>query len=320
MGRRRRSKMDLGLPFVTEFLVTPRPKPKTRIANLAPYRYDEIQTRGAVEDAIAEGNHDPALVAVEVAERLYSGNALFPPGPDDVPSSQVIWALVVDMVNTVFATRTPSTLKRSQKPGIVWELRNIGDPGYPWEEPSLNIDNGVIPGTFVDLNRPGAPEDFDALIRAYVENALRTTDKNPALAQGSSTTSKRLRREARKLFNGIQWHDALYTHHGAPQEWMLNEHGRALNWERSHSNNSERIAKGQSPKRAIDLFGEMISHEGGHAMLLWVPANDRAALDDRIPTIRPLQWKDGSSTQEPPPVIQKLGVDVNGIEVGGRYG
>jgi hypothetical protein len=301
----------------------------------APYDYDEAVVRASIEQSIHSGMRDPSLVASEVAAELFgehpSGSVIaFPPGPDDPKEVQCVWALVVDLVDVIFKKQRPGGGVVPEQ--AVWEVRDRNDPGYPWTQPSLEIENNPTPGMFVDLNNDDGAwspsSGYDSLVREVLATALIMAGKNPSLATGASSTSKRLRRELRELFHCSEWLDKLfgqtdvdkvYGPEEEPQDWMLNDKGRGLNWQSFHADNLQLIAQNQAPQRQTSLEGEALG-PGTSAMLLWVPAIDIEALKEPVPRIRALKWADGTSTTEPPPVVQQLGVDMGGIELPGGAG
>lgn len=302
----------------------------------APYMYDEEAVRSAIDLRIREGFQDQSLVASEVAAELFGeypggGTIVFPPGPDDPVGAQCVWALVVDLVDLIFTKQNIEATELDE--GIAWQIRDRNDPGYPWLQPSLEVDNIPTPGMFVDMgNYEGAwdpSSGYDSLVRTSLANALVMAGKDPALATGSSSTSKRLRREMRALFHCSKFLDNLYGQtdpnkaHGpgeTAQRWMVNSQGRGLNWNAVHADNLQRIGQGLAPRRQTDLQGDMPADMAGHPMLMWVPAVDLNALGGAIPTVKASEWSDGSSTTEPPPVVQNLGLDMGGVEMPGGAG
>lgn len=262
--------------------------------------YDEEHVRQTIAAELNRGNKDKALVAVETCDRLFGNNAIFPPGPQDDEVAQQLWALVVDAVDDVFKQRRSSHVPWTPSSNVViWEIRHLRDPGYPWERPSLDVYNAAVPSTFIE-----ATDDFDEIVRDYVANALLLSDMNVELANGSSSTSKRLRRDARKLINGVRWHDLYRTAQIDPTQ--------ILDWRAVHADNLNRLAQGLAPQRTVDKDGSQIV-AANDVMLLWLPAIDRRVLHDKIPTLTPMKWSDGSSTQEPPPIIRNFGMDMNGV-------
>jgi hypothetical protein len=326
VARRRKGLGEiLGLP-TSDFFRRPRTRTTTLTVDLSPYSYDEIHVSQAIVDQIKQGQTDRALIAVEVCERLFRGYVVFPPGPDDLQSAQLIWALVTDAVEDVANQYGIADRPWQATEAVTWEVRQLGDPGYPWEQPSLDVHNSAVPSTFIEVGFDDAPSDYDSLIRSYLSNALVLSGGNAALATGTSSTSKRLRRETRQLFNGIEFHDKLYgqtnVRHAGGEPHMLNEQGRGLNWRLYHANNLERLSQGLPAKRTTTTGGRPLPapHSGRYAMLLWLPAIDQNGLRGSNLTVRPLQWSDGSSTQEPPPIVQQLGVDMSGVDLEATHG
>lgn len=231
-----------------------------------------------------------------------------------------------------------------------WVVVSDQDPGYPWEFPALHFDNYPTPGTWIDLgDKTGAfdpAQGFDTYVRALLGSALAMAGNDPgiAFAQGQDPRAelgRRLRREVRKAITVVGGvNDLAYGQTnlnfaggndpnapgGDPAKpfsgaYVLNEEGRGLNWLPRHADNLQRIADGLPLKRTTSLTGQPLPWPdgGNRQMALWSPAFDLAPLapGQPDPAIRFLQWSDGSSTIDPPPSIQALGVDLSGVELPG---
>lgn len=295
----------------------------------APYTWNEAQVRRMVADLIGQGERDRALVATETAARLFGtypsgGMAVtFPPGPGAPPGVECIWVLTVDLVHRIFDDRD---LRAYEDDTFEWVLHDAMDDDYPWEEPSLHPENMPAPGMFFDAGSPtrldggnlDSDHDLDKVVRRSLATALSMANMDPRLATGTSSTSKRLRRQMRQLILGSQHNDDCYgqidpSKGAAGHE--RNEKGRGLNWMPVHADNLGLMSQGLAPERTTTLEGEQLLQARGARshMLLWIPAVDLAALADQVPSVVPYQWPDGSSTKEPPPVVQSLGIEMNGV-------
>lgn len=231
-----------------------------------------------------------------------------------------------------------------------WRVVTPDDPGYPWPFPAFHFENYPTPGTWFNANdKSGAfnpAAGFDKLVQALLGSALAMAgnDYNIATAVGQDPNAelgRRLRRQVREaimVVGGVN--DLTYgqtnlnlaggndpnSPGGDPSKpvmaaYVLNEEGRGLNWLPRHADNVDRIQSGRALKRTTNLRGQKLSppNSGSRQMLIWMPAFDLTGLgpDQAVPTIRFLQWADGSSTLHPPPVIQALGVDLSGVNLPG---
>jgi hypothetical protein len=290
-----------GTALLVSFVVgakTVQASAKRRRNPASPYRWDPIQAREIMNDVLQRtGEQDRSFLASETAARMCEGQT-FPPKPG-CPGAKYVWDRVTLIANTLPIVGLPSM------GGFEWVLHDPDDADYPWEEPSLHADNEPIPGMFVTSGT-----DLEVLVRRALHHALVMAKLDPALATGTSSTSKRLRREMRQLIVGSRWNDALYSQ--AESSYASNKHGRRLNLEPVHANNLILMADDEQPKRNISLEGVPLSYESS-GPLLWIPAIDLAALWESIPSVQPYRWLDGTSTQEPPPIVQSIGLDLNGV-------
>lgn len=219
-----------------------------------------------------------------------------------------------------------------------WTVHDPLDADYPWEEPSLHPNNYPTPGMFFDVGSPTrtgfgseSKHTLDQTVRRALGSALMMANMDTNLAVGASNTSKRLRRQMRQLILGSAYNDGLYgqesvdlaggNSHDVATFFVMHEKARGLNWTASHADNLTRMSRGQAPKRTTSLQGEVLEGQrAGSHMLLWIPAVDLAALYASIPSVQPYQWLDGTSTQEPPPSVQRLGIDMSGVSLPGGAG
>lgn len=110
----------------------------------------------------------------------------------------------------------------SQSP--VWIWRRSSDPGYPWLEPTLHVENYPTPGMFFDVGDDTGAFDpaqgFDAMVTALLGSALVMAGWDPARAtaiaqaQGQDPDAqlgRRLRRDTRRaLLVPGSWNDRLF--------------------------------------------------------------------------------------------------------------
>jgi hypothetical protein len=234
--------------------------------------------------------------------------------------------------------------------GLEWVLRTASDPGYPWEEPVLHGQNYPTPAMWVDLNnkngafKPSA--GFDALVRAALGSALAMAGNDPGIASAEgqdprAELGRRLRKQMRQLIIAKGYvNDLTYGQtnlnlaggndpsapHGDPNKAMsathvINDAGRGLSWVPRHADNLGRIQAGQPLKRTTKLDGAKLAppDSGNRQMIVYIPAVDLDALapDKAVPVVRATTWSDGTSTLDPPPKIQALGVDMSGVHLPG---
>lgn len=293
------------------------------------YTWNEARARKAIYELLQNGERDRAFVAAEAASRLFgqhpSGAVVtFPPGPRSPFGVETIWGRMVRLVDKVFEEER--VLEGQEARDLAWVIHDPLDEGYPWEEPSLHVGNYPSPGMFFDAGSPtqvgqnlDADHDLDKVVRRSLQTGLSMANMDPRLATGTSKTSKRLRREMRQLIMESKFNDGLYGQTdlvkagGDPEEpasyYVLGEKGRGLNWLPYHADNLVLIDQGKAPMRTTMLDGERMPqhHQADAHMLLWIPAIDLALLSDQVPKVEPYVWSDGTSTKEPPPVVQKLG-------------
>lgn len=317
----------------------------------APYQLDEAELRAQVEQLVDAGDRDKAQIADTVATLLFgthpSGAQVdFPPSVNPLPGVTCVWAWTIYVVDDVFEERgliddpTDPTEPPEPSASLDWVLRASGDPGYPWEEPVLQVDNFPTPGMFVDVGNADGEwkpsNGFDSMIKAWLGSALAMAGGDVSLA--SNNAGQSLRKQARQAvtapggFNDLNYGqtNANYAGGNDPNKpggnpnnalinYMMNEDGRGLHWNPWHKDNLERIPQGLAPKRAIRIDGSRMSgsNRGNRQMLVYLPALDLDALAQAVPTIKFLKWSDGSSTIDPPPQITALGVDMTGVDLPG---
>lgn len=282
----------------------------------SPYTFVPDRVIEMIDTHIAQGEFDKAFIAQDVAYQLFgehphAGRVSFPPQPDAPAGVDCVWGLVALLVDGYVPEVEP---EEEATPELVWTVHMPDDPGYPWEEPAVHPDNIPVPGLFVDAGH-GNVDGVDDLVVVALSNAFWMAGLDPDLASANNSTAKRLRREFRGLVTSCPFNQQLYGQTDVEKAggsadrgvtYMMVD-GRGLNWDRVHADNMSRIGSGMSPCRTTDSQGVPFASEG-EGMLLWVPALDLQALHDR--KVQPTQWSDGSSTQEPPPCVQRLGLNL----------
>jgi hypothetical protein len=203
-------------------------------------------------------------------------------------------------------------------------------PGYPWTFPTLHKASFPTPGMFFDLsNRRGwfqHWEGFDAFVKAALGSALIMADADPELADANTSIARRLRQVMRTAIVGSDFNAELYACDnenycgganpnkpgGTPDvvavDHMMDRYGLGISWMPRHANNLLRIESGNAPERTTTIHGEVLP--GTRARwypLIWIPAVDLDLLA-KEKVLYLLEWPDGTSTHEPPPCVQKLGV------------
>lgn len=315
----------------------PKAKPKKKkkpACDPSPYTFDENRVRVGIEALVGAGERDKVLIASEVDNQVFGdypggGNVEFPPAPGAPKGVTCVWQLTLNLVDVIFEEQG---IDPDAKEDFEWEVHGSGDPGYPWESPTLHPENYPTPSTFIDIGTVDAwdtSKGFDSMVQNVLGSALAMAGMDAGLAVGNSSTSKRLRREMRELIICSKYNDALYGQTDVKKaggaegkDWMMNSKGRGLNWLPYHADNIGRMAQGKPPRRATSTNGKKLGggKGGSSQMLVWLPAVDLGALQGAVPSVKALQWSDASATTEPPPVVQRLGVDMSGVNLPGGAG
>lgn len=204
-------------------------------------------------------------------------------------------------------------------------------PGYPWTFPALHAASFPTPGMFFNLtNRRGwfqHWEGFDAFVKAALGSALIMADMDPELAEANTSVMRKLRQVMRTAIVESDFNAELYAcdnenycggaHPHKPGgtadvvavDHMMDRFGLGISWMPRHADNQTRIESNRPPQRTTTIQGEVLP--GTRARwyaLIWIPAVDLELLaKERM--LHLLEWPDGSSTQEPPPCVQKLGIE-----------
>lgn len=314
----------------------------------APYFVDDAELRAAIGAYIDDNELDKSVIATNVANGLYSdhpsGHTVhFPPNPaNQMEGVECVWAIVVLVVDDEFRIRGidgPVDPVTPTVGSLDWVLRSSGDPGYPWEEPVMQISNWPSPGMFVDIGTNDSwnpAQGYDSMIRAYLGTALAMADMDVGIS--TSTEGQVLRKQLRNAVMAVGGlNDLLYgqtnlnyaggndpTKPGGDAnkqksgQYVLNSEDRGLNWLPRHKNIKQLVQTEQPLKRATTINGSKIagSAGGNQQMLVWLPAIDLDYLRENM-EIRFLKWSDGSSTIDPPPQILGLGVSMSGVVLPG---
>lgn len=206
---------------------------------------------------------------------------------------------------------------------VAWTFRDTFDESYPWPA-ALNRRNYPTPGMFFDANNPEGAfvfRSFDELVKATLGSALAMAGQDSNLATGNSETSRRLRKQVSEAILCSKFNDALY---GTPTASRVGPHGRGIDWSPRHVDVFGYLSEGIAPPRAIDAEGKRRPEhiEANFAPLVWIPAPNLAALQGADPqfTEEGMTWSDGESTQEPSPVVRRIGVNMEGVRLPGGLG
>jgi hypothetical protein len=320
----------------------------------SPYVIDEAALRQHVLAMTAE-SHDKAAIAQHTAMTLFgqhpSGETVqFPPVVEALPGVACVWDWTVWIVDDVFADTGLSDEPTGPKPtgSLQWVLRTANDPGYPWEEPVMHVSNWPTPSMFVSTGDQSGSWDpakgYDSMVRAYLGSALAMAGQDAATIHkyAEGPAGQELRKQARQAIMRVGgFNDRAYgqtnlnyaggndpakpggnKNKGIIDAYVLNGQGRGLDWRPVHKDNKARIGDGQPPKRAIGLSGNRLAgaNKGSHHMIVWLPAPVLEDLAGEDPQLHFGTWSDGSSTIDPPPQIQALGVDLSGVGLPGVSG
>ena len=354
MARRRKRKRNpagakfvigAGLFVLTGLLVwdslkTPPRKKRKQLTSCdpRPYEWNAERVAEEVQSLLDAGERDASLISLQVATTLFGiypegGPVEFPPAPGAPAAVGCVWSLVTWFVEDKLKI-TQAAPQDDENNDIQLNLRTVNDwDTYPWEIPSRHPQNEPMPGSFVDAGGYTG----DELIKNVLSNAIIMaanagidTSTVQGLAHANSSRGRQLRKQMRSSVIGNEFNDGLYGQTdvdkaGGNSEkgitYVMNPKGRGLNWNAYHADNLDRLLRGLAPKRVTNLEGDVLDpHRGNASMLLWIPAIDLRALCDRIPSVQLLEWSDGSSTSQPPPVVRDLGVDLSGVELPGGVG
>jgi len=319
-------------------------KPKK---SCAPYKYSSKKVRASIEAEIDAGSRDPLSIAVVVATEHYgqhptAGAVTFPPEPGNAPKGvSCVWDKVVALVAKIFDEKgIDPDGGEEEEGGVQFVIHDAYDEGYPWEEASLQSANYPTPGTFADVG--GDQEAFKynqgplAVAQAALNSAIAmaaSKGHDVSVAQeimGKDTAKRRdLLAQMNDLIYGSTWNDALFGREVDQAEkgtdknlygWVCT--GRSPLFLPQHNDVLGQLALGEAPRRAISAKGVHKSGNNYRQPAFWIPAIDLARLAGPKPAVTTdgMTWSDGSSTREPPPVVQRFGINLNGVALPGGPG
>jgi len=325
-------------------------KGKNKSKSCKPFKFNTTLVRTQIEIEIADGETDPLKIAVDVATELFSaypngGEVVLPPPPDDKRKGvQCVWEKVLNLVAVVIDEKG---IDEGPVTGPVdFVIHDPYDDGYPWEEPTLEPNNYPTPGMFADV---GGDSTFDysrgpgAMLTAAIYSAIAM-----AAGQGHDTSTAKQwmdaggakARDLKKQMAIEAWcskfNDGLYgrVYQGDKKDganaWGWIPNGRSPLYLPQHNDVLGQLSLGETPKRAITLtagkyngkFSGHIPGQGRREPQFWIPAINLAKLGGPKPVIttQGMTWSDGSSTREPPPQVQRLGLDLSGVALPGGPG
>jgi hypothetical protein len=323
-------------------------KPKKKADNCAPYKFNTSAVRASIDQAIDRGDRDPLEIAVDVATEHFGnhpdgGAVTFPPPAEGARKGVTcVWNKVIDLVSVTFDDRGIEPGGDGDD-GAEFIIHDPTDEGYPWEQPSLERNNYPTPGMFADVG--GSKEAFNydqgplavsaaALSSAIAMAADRGYDVSTAqsiLSNPNTSAARDLKAQMISVLYCSRYNDALYGRELPASEktsadnlygWVANK--RSPRYGPVHNDALRALGMGVPPKRAIGVDGKIKSGGGSdrRSPVFWVPAINlsRLAGPNPIVTTNGMSWSDGSSTSEPPPVIQRIGVNMNGVVLPGGPG
>lgn len=269
-----------------------------------------------------------ASLAYAIDRKRGNPYANLPPPPTDEPPSGWIF-------------------HRANDPGYPFDAAVLHPLNVP--TPGSFVDIGDSSGEW------DPSKGFDSLVRVLLGSALAMAGNDPKIAQAegkdpNAQLGRALRKAVRdsliipggtndllygqtnaNLSGGVDpgkpcvhgsskapCKDGIRDANSTPVTYMMNSAGRGLNWLPRHANNLARIPQRQPLLRATALDGRRLPNvEGGHHMILWLPAYSLELLSpsQATPSIGYTTWPDGSSTSEPPPSVRSLGIDLSGVEI-----
>jgi len=206
-----------------------------------------------------------------------------------------------------------------------WSLRRSDDGAYPWLRPTLHVANYPTPGMFFDASNPAGRFVFDspnAFYSAALGSVLSMAGLDPTLAM--TRAGEQLRKDIADWMSCGTYNDGLFgtttVELVGGRQW-IGPHGRGINWSPRHGPVRQYIANAKAPYRTTKLDGSRLPNyiEANHRPLAWVPAFDLDVLRNQHQLV-PLRWANNRSAIDPPPIVQKLGVDVSGVRFPGGVG
>jgi hypothetical protein len=324
-----------------------KPAKKKSSSSCKPYSFDTAVVRIEIEKAVDAGQRNVNDIATAVAFELFGlypdgGAVTFPPDANAKPGVQCVWDSILILIIEVFDERgiTPDDGSGGDE-GIDFVIHDPYDDGYPWEDASLERNNYPTPGMFADVGGEGSQEVYDggtfmvlsaALNSALAMAAAKGYDVSVAqniMSKPNTSASRDLRAQMASAVFCSAWNDSLYGRE-VPQAdknsadnlygWVANK--RSPRYANVHNDVLGMMALGQTPVRAINLNGEHKPGNNRRLPVFWIPAINLERLAGPVPTVTTagMTWSDGTSTREPPPSVQRLGVNMNGVSLPGGAG
>ena len=295
-----------------------------------------------VEQHMRQPFRDPMIVACNAASdvcmALFNVRVAVMPPHQDAPSFlQDLWEKTLIVTDEAFARRgRDPTLGAAARDRVLFRLvstvpdsMDLND--YPWSEPSIDIDGVPAPSTFY---KPTSRISDAELLRQCVLRALEMAGADYELGLGDNKIGKRLRREMRSLILASWWNRLRVTSRNAnfaggndpdrtggdprapKADHMMDADGFGLVLAPVHKDDLTRLAHGLPASRNVDLEGNKIG-AGNEFPCLWIPAIDLQRLYGPNPTVTTegLVWREGGRNRARPPLaVDKLGIDMNGVE------
>ena len=252
------------------------------------------------------------------------GPGVPPPDPLPLQANPAQWWSQGQISDTEFVSAQPQQ-RRRRGPRQGWQFRQAYEDVYPSVFPTLHASNYPTPGMFFDADNPQGrfvfenPED---LYRAALGSALAMADGDRSLA--TSRHGAPLRKDLADLMASGHYNDGLFGTSSVGlaggRPW-IGPHGRGINWAPHHGPVRQSIARAEVPYRTTNIDGSRLSEhiESHNRPIPWIPAIDLDVLREEHQVV-PMQWRNGTSTIEPPPVIEKLGVELSGVRFPGGVG
>lgn len=275
------------------------------------------QAQGALDASY--GVHRPNLYHTEAQRQLYAQGWRENQGAQRNPSYAVVAA-----ASAASSAAAAYVAGRAPNP---WSYRKAQDEGYPWEELTLHVKNYPMPGAFFDANNPQGAHvfrDYESFLRALLGSALVMADMDTSLA--TSSAGAPLRQALAELQASGEFNDAMY---GTTATALvggrkgLGPHERGINWERRHAPVRDLLTRRVTPYRTTKINGQRLDEyiEANNRPLVWNPAINLDVLrNERRISVDGMQWSDGSSMIEPPPMVTALGIEASGVRFPGGMG
>jgi hypothetical protein len=320
--------------------------------NPTPYNFNRQQVVARIDNYLDDGRRDPGGITQSVANDLFNphptgAQVAFPP----VINAQA--GLPLEGVQCVFDLVGQTVLERMDERGIepgpdpqdddpiIFTKGKASDPGYPWTDPKVQVDNYPTPGMFFIVGQPtmvgGNPTQISSgssLVRAALGSAMAMAQNfkpewvkaPPADAPANhpyfNNDAKRLRQQMARLIRYSPWNDQLYgqtdpNKAGGSESvtYMMEPCGRGLNWLPRHADNIGRLGQGKQPLRTTTLQGNKLGNGGSHQMQLWIPAVNLDMLRGNVPdasltvTTNGMTFPTGDATLVPPPIVWGKGIE-----------